>query len=82
MSSNLPDASPFPFRWNQEIRFTGGKYNGFVGVVQWCGETSAQVIVKVNGDPFEVIEDTKFMQDNLAWLSSKSKTELLLRPNS
>lgn len=71
----------FPFQWEQEIRFIGGKYNGYNGVVRLCGESSAQVIIRVANEPFEVIESTKFMQDFKEWKASKSATELALLPS-
>lgn len=62
ISETLPDASPFPFKWGQEIKFIGGKYNGFLAQVRWCGEHNAEVVISLEGKPHPVIEETKFMQ--------------------
>jgi len=59
-----PDNPQYPFKYGEEIKFIGGKYNGFLGVVLWNGETVAQVQIKLDGQPFEVIEETKFMQSH------------------
>lgn len=60
-SAQLPSASPFPFTWGQEIKFTGGKYNGFLARVRWCGEHNAEVVIGMDGKEHPVIEETKFM---------------------
>lgn len=71
----------FPFKWGQEIRFTGGKYNGFNAEIRWVGTTLASAIIRIDGNPTEVVERVEFMQDMTAWKASKTATELALKPN-
>jgi hypothetical protein len=56
-----PPEPAFPFKWGQEVRFVGGKYNGFNGVMRWCGETSCEVRIRKDAEHFDVVEDTKFL---------------------
>ncbi len=77
----MSDEYPFKFRWGQEIRFIGGKYNGFNAEVKWVGETVASCIIRIDGTPTEVVERTEFMQDLGEWKNSKTATELALKPN-
>ena len=69
------------FTFNQEIRFIGGRYKGYNGVVKLQGDSTAEVTIKVNGEPFSVIEETKFMQDKKEWASGKSALELAMLPS-
>ncbi len=79
--SAVDEEYPFQFRWGQEIRFIGGKYNGFNAEVRWVGTTLASAIIRIDGNPTEVIERTEFMQDMTTWKNSKTATELALKPN-
>ncbi len=77
----MSDECPFKFRWGQEIRFIGGRYNGFNAEVRWCGTTVASCIIRIDGNPTEVVESLEFMQDMTEWKNSKTTTELALKPN-
>jgi hypothetical protein len=67
----------------QAVRFIGGKYNGFQGTTQWVGDLTASVIVVMDtGAKYELIEDTKFLQDLKEWQSARGKTELALKSNA
>lgn len=71
---SIEDApSEFPFKWGQEIRFIGGKYNGFNAVISWVGTTLAAATIR-SGDkePVVVVERTEFMQDLKAWKESNT----------
>jgi hypothetical protein len=43
------------------VKFTGGRYNGFTGVIRLCGDTVAAVVITYNNQPHEVIDDLCFM---------------------
>jgi hypothetical protein len=60
MSVEVP-ASPFRFRWGTPVKFSGGKYNGFLGTVRWCGETACSVEIRIDNAPSEVVEDLCFV---------------------
>ncbi len=82
MTDPLPAEYPFKFRWGQEIRFIGGKYNGFNAQIRWVGETQAAAVIRIDGTPTEVVEETRHMQDLSEWKASKTATELALKPNA
>jgi hypothetical protein len=63
-------SDPYPFVFGQEIRFIGGKYNGFIGLVRLSGPTQCQVEIKIEGKPFDVVESCDFMTDNQQWIDS------------
>lgn len=55
--SPSPDLAP-----GNPIKFTGGKYNGFSGVLMKRGDTIGSVAITYEGRQVEVIEHLHFMQ--------------------
>jgi hypothetical protein len=54
----------FAYKWNQLVKFTGGKYNGFNGfngVMRWCGQTWCSVEIRMGEESHTVIEELKFI---------------------
>ena len=62
-----------------EVRFTGGKYNGFEGQVAKLCDEYASVIINYDGKPHELVESTKFLTPLAQWLQGKNEDELRLR---
>jgi len=50
------------FKWGQAVKFSGGRYNGFNGVMRWCGTTCGSVSVGIDGVFSDIVEDLKFIE--------------------
>ena len=80
-AENSPDAREhgFTFHWGQTVRFTGGTYNGFQGLVHWQGQTVCSVEIDFEGKKTEVLVEPQFLQDLGDWKRGKSETEIQLK---
>lgn len=63
------------------IRFTGGKFNGFQGVVAKSCDSFCSVVVDFEGKQIEVVEACAHMMPLADWLATKSETERALKGN-
>lgn len=63
------------------VRFTGGKYNGFFGVVAKACENFSSVIVSFEGKPVEIVEDNAHLTPLAELRAKQSDTEWALRGN-
>lgn len=61
------------------VRFTGGKFNGFTGVVAKVCDTVCSVVITFEHRPYEVVDEHRHVTPLAEWTAARSTTELKLR---